>query len=237
MRYPKKAMVMGAGLGKRMLPLTRDIPKPLVIFNSKPLIDHVLDGLGDAGIQTAVVNTHYHADKMHSHLSHRMAPEIIISHEDDELLETGGGAKKALHHFENDPFVIHNSDSIWAEGTKSNIQDLISHWDSEKMDCLLMLALISRSIGYQGRGDFYIEPDGKLRRRAPEETLPFVFAGVSIIHPKLFQNSPDGAFSLNVLWDRAIENGRLYGVCHEGTWLHLGDPKALEDAEEFVRIS
>ena len=236
MRQITKAMVLGAGYGQRMRPLTNDIPKPLVALDEKPLIDHVLERIDKSQIGTAVVNVHYLADKLETHLETRRSPNIIISDERDQLLDTGGGVKKALPYFENEPFLIHNADSVWMEGSGYNLDRLVDHWDPDKMDCLLLLALICTSIGYEGQGDFYMDRDGKIRRREEKEYVPFVFAGASIMNPKLFENTPDGPFSLNLIWDRALENGRLYGIRHEGIWMHVGTPEALEDAEEVWRL-
>ncbi len=236
MSFPKKAMIMAAGIGQRMRPLTNEIPKPMVVFNGKPLIDHVLDKLVENNIELAVVNVHYKADILEEHLKNRTDIEIVISDERDALLETGGGTKKALEHFGNEPFIIQNSDTVWLEGAGSNLERLKAYWDPEAMDCLLLLALVQSSLGYHGRGDFFMGKDGQLRRRAEKEMAPFVFAGVSIMHPHLFADSPDGAFSLNLLWDRAIEKQRLFGMLLEGEWMHIGTPEALEDAEEHVKI-
>ncbi|MDX2307737.1 MAG: nucleotidyltransferase family protein [Hyphomicrobium sp.] len=229
-------MVLGAGLGKRMRPLTDVIPKPLVRLAGKPLIDHVLDGIARAGIATAVVNVHYMADSMIAHLATRTSPAIVISDEREVLLETGGGVVKALPLLGGTPFLIHNSDTVWIEGVGSNLERLIAAWDAERMDSLLLLAPVSQSIGYDGHGDFNMEATGHVTRRQERREAPFVFAGVSIAHPRLFDGAPDGAFSLNLVWNRAIERDRLYGVRLEGTWMHVGDPSALEAAEARIAL-
>ena len=231
---PKTAMVLAAGLGVRMRPLTDAVPKPLVRLQQRPLIDHVLDKLTEAGVEKAVVNVHYRADQMISHLKGRERPQIEISDERDTLLDTGGGVQKALPLLGSEPFLIHNSDSVWVEGVQPNILRLARAFDPERMDCLMLLALASGSVGYEGRGDFVMSPDGLLRRRPERELAPFVFTGVSIAHPRLFANAPDGAFSLNKLWDEAIAKGRLYGIRLDGIWMHIGTPAALSEAQQLL---
>ena len=226
------AMVLSAGLGTRMAPANGKIPKPLVRLHGKPLIDHVLDRLVAAGVKRAVVNVHHMADQIEQHLQGRSAPVIEISDERSARLDTGGGVRKALPRLGARPFLIHNSDSVWIEGIGSNLSRLMSAWDDARMDCLMMLALASASHGYQGRGDFAFGSDGRIRRRKVEQELvPFAFTGVSIAHPRLFEGAPDGAFSLNLLWSRAIEAGRAYGIRMDGTWMHVGTPDALAQAE------
>ncbi len=231
---PTHAFVLAAGLGTRMRPLTDDRPKPMVRLAGRPLIDHVLDRLDRAGITTAIVNVHYKADVLLSHLQDRTSPRITISDERDVLLDTGGGVVRALPHLGTSPFLIHNSDTVWREHGAANIDRLISAWDPDTMDSLLLLAEVARSVGYDGAGDFSSSPDGRLSRRARGTTARYVFAGVSIAHPRLFANAPAGAFSLNVLWDRAIASGRLHGVVLDGLWMHVGDPQALAQAEELL---
>lgn len=231
---PRKAMVLAAGLGKRMRPLTNDIPKPMVAFQGKPLIDHVLDRLAKAGIEEAVVNLHYRPEPLAAHLRHRSAPKITLSDERDALLDTGGGLIRALPLLGHDPFIVHNSDSVWEEGVGSNLERLFAAWDATRMDSLLLMALSGHSLGYDGHGDFTMEADGQLRRREEGRESPFVFTGVSIAHPRLFDDAPSGAFSMNVLWDRAIQKDRLFGVRLEGTWMHIGTPEALTEAERWI---
>ncbi|MEQ1711201.1 MAG: nucleotidyltransferase family protein [Hyphomicrobium sp.] len=231
---PTTAMVLAAGLGTRMRPLTDVVPKPLVALDGRPLIDHVLDRLAAAGIRRAVVNVHYLADRLVAHLAARTAPEIIVSDERGVLLDTGGGVVRALPLLGDAPFVIHNSDSVWNEGVGSNIDRLIAGWDDTRMDALMLVALGARSLGYEGAGDFKMIADGRLQRRGKGESAPLVFAGVSIAHPRLFASAPVGAFSLNVPWDRAIAAGRLFGVRLEGLWMHVGTPEALAEAERIV---
>jgi MurNAc alpha-1-phosphate uridylyltransferase len=226
-------MVLSAGLGTRMVPANGGVvPKPLVRLGGKALIDHVLDRHVEAGIERAVVNVHHRADLIEAHLQGRRAPRIEISDERDKLLDTGGGVKRALPRLGAGPFLIHNSDSVWIEGVGSNLARLFEAWDGTRMDCLMLLALASQSLGYQGRGDFAFEAEGKIRRRVEQEIVPFAFTGVSLAHPRLFEGSPDGAFSLNLVWDRAIAAGRAHGLRMEGTWMHVGTPDALAQAEQ-----
>jgi MurNAc alpha-1-phosphate uridylyltransferase len=229
------AMLLSAGLGTRMAPTGRGLPKPLVTLAGKALIDHVLDRLTDAGIPRAVVNVHHKADLIERHLAGRKAPAIEFSDERAALLDTGGGVKKALARLGAGPILIHNADSVWIEGVGSNLARLAAAWDAAGMDCLMLLALASTSHGYQGRGDFALESDGRIRRRKVEqEIVPFAFTGVSVAHPRLFEGSPEGPFSLNRLWDRAIAAGRAHGIRMEGVWMHVGTPDALAEAERCL---
>ncbi len=232
---PKTAFVLAAGLGTRMRPLTDVIPKPMVLLKGRALIDHVLDRIAHAGIGKAVVNVHYLADVLESHLAKRKSPRIEISDERGVLLDTGGGVMNALPKLGPEPFLIHNSDSVWVEGVGANLPRLIKAWDSERMDCLMMLASAATSLGYEGRGDFNMATGGRLSRREHGREAPFVFAGVSIAHPRMFDGAPAGAFSLNRLWDRAIDQGRLYGMRLDGTWMHVGTPESLADAEKRIK--
>lgn len=233
-RVPHMAMVLAAGLGLRMRPLAADLPKPLVRFNGKALIDHALDRLGEAGVARAVINVHHLADQLTAHLASRKRPRVIISDEREALLDTGGGVVKALGLIGPDPFLIHNADSVWIEGVGSNIGRLAEMWDSRRMDALLLVALAASSLGYKGRGDFAMSPEGVLRRRHEREVVPFVFTGVSIAHPCLFDGAPTGPFSLNAVWDRAIARDRVFGMRHDGVWMHIGSPAALAEAEAYV---
>lgn len=230
------AMVLAAGLGTRMRPLTADRPKPLVELNGQTLLERVIDRLDEVGISRVVVNVHYHADQIESALAGRTSPQIIFSDERGQLLDTGGGVTKALSLIGDQPFLIHNSDSVWVEGIEPNLRRLIDAWDSERMDCLMLLALATTSIGFEGRGDFAMAPDGRLSRRLERQVTPFVFTGVSIAHPRMFNDAPNGPFSLNLLWDRAIECKRLYGIRLEGFWMHVGTPSALAEAERAMTV-
>jgi MurNAc alpha-1-phosphate uridylyltransferase len=228
------AMVLSAGLGTRMAPAANGLPKPLVSLGGKALIDHALDRLAEAGVARAVVNVHYKADLIERHLQKRQTPVVEISDERAALLDTGGGAKKALPSLGPGPFLIHNADSVWIEGVGSNLARLAGAWDEARMDCLMLLAPATASHGYQGRGDFALESDGRIRRRVEQELVPFAFTGVSVAHPRLFDASPDGAFSLNLVWTKAIAAGRAYGVRMDGVWMHVGSPAALAEAERCL---
>jgi N-acetyl-alpha-D-muramate 1-phosphate uridylyltransferase len=229
----KTAMVLAAGFGERMRPLTLRMPKPLVPLAGRPLIDHVLDRLARAGVKTAVVNVHYLPEQLEAHLAARKskAPDIVVSDERGVLLDTGGGAKKALPLLGRGPFFIHNADSVWSEGAAPALQRMLKLWNPATTDCLLLLAPVATSIGYGAKGDFAMGPDGRLARRGERQVVPFAFAGVSLCDERLFKDSPDGRFSLNLLWDRALAKGRLYGVRLDGTWMHVGTPEALAEAE------
>jgi MurNAc alpha-1-phosphate uridylyltransferase len=230
-------MVLAAGLGERMRPLTDRIPKPLVVVDGKPLIDHVLDRLAAAGVERAVVNVHYLADQIERHLAGRQQPRIVIADERAKLLDTGGGVVKALDKLGREPFFHVNSDSIWIDGAKPNLDRLAAGFDPARMDALLLLAPAADSIGYSGRGDFTMRPDGRLQRRAEREVAPFVYAGAALLTPALFAGAPEGAFSLTRLFDRAAEAGRLYGLRLEGIWMHVGTPDAIAIAEAAIKAS
>jgi N-acetyl-alpha-D-muramate 1-phosphate uridylyltransferase len=234
---PRRAMVLAAGLGVRMRPLSVGTPKPLVAVGGKALIDHVLDRLADVGVETAVVNVHYLADQVERHLAERRAPRIVISDERDELLDTGGGVVKALPVLGTAPFFHLNSDAIWIDGVRPNLIRLAEIFDPAHMDALLLLAATSTSVGYAGRGDFTMTPDGRISRRREREIVPFVYAGVAILSSALFSTAPPGAFSLNLLFDRAIEAGRLFGLRLEGVWMHVGNPEAIAAAEAAILAS
>jgi N-acetyl-alpha-D-muramate 1-phosphate uridylyltransferase len=229
-----RAMVLAAGLGTRMQPLTDTVPKPLVKVAGKALIDHVLDRLADAGVTRAVVNVHHMADQIESHLKGRTRPAIDISDERGELLDTGGGVLKALPRLGHAPFFHMNSDSMWVEGVTPNLSRLAELFDAECMDILLLVASTTASIGYEGRGDFLMAPDGRLSRRAERQVAPFVYAGAAILSPAVFSDAPQGKFSLNRLFDGAIAAERLYGLRLEGTWMHVGTPAAIEAAEAAI---
>lgn len=227
----KTAMVLAAGLGTRMRPLTDRTPKPLLKLGGRTLLDHALGRLAEAGIERAVVNVHYFADQIEAHVRGRTSPQIVISDERQCILETGGGVLKALPHFGGQAFVVHNSDSVWMEGGRSNLKMLMSAWDGKRMAALLLLARCDASIGYEGRGDFHMDAFGRLKRRGASETASYVFAGVSILTPRLFDGVGAKAFSLNVIFDRAIAEDALFGFVLDGTWIHAGTPEALLEAE------
>ncbi len=234
---PKTAMVLAAGLGTRMRPLTDRVPKPLVPVGGKPLIDHVLDRLAQAGVERAVVNVHHFAEQMIDHIEGRSEPRITISDERGLLLDTGGGVMKALPMLGETPFFHLNADTIWIDGVRSNLMRLAEAFDAGTMDALLLLAPTAGSIGYPGRGDFVMASDGRLRRRAERDVAPFVYAGAAILTPRLFDNAPEGAFSLNALFDRAAAAGRLFGLRLEGLWMHVGTPEAIAAAEAAINAS
>lgn len=226
-------MVLAAGFGERMRPLTLSMPKPLVPLAGRPLLDHVLDRLAAAGVATAIVNVHYLPDQLEAHLAGRnsKAPQTLVSDERGVLLDTGGGAKKALPLLGKGPFFIHNADSVWSEGAAPALTRMLRKWNPAAMDCLLLLAPVTTSIGYAAKGDFSMAPDGRLSRRGKNEVVPFAFAGVSLCDERLFKDAPEGRFSLNLLWDRALAKGKLYGVRLDGRWMHVGTPDALAEAE------
>ncbi len=231
---PRTAMVLAAGFGERMRPLTDRMPKPMVEVAGKPLLDHVLDRLADAGVDKAVVNVHYLADQIEAHVEGRTKPKVVISDERAQLLDTGGGVVKALPLLGDKPFFHVNSDSIWIDGVHGNLQRLAAAFDPQTMDALLLLAPVAGSIGYSGRGDFAMATDGRLRRRAEREVLPFVYAGAAILSPRLFAGAAVKPFSLTTLFDRASESGRLFGLRLEGLWMHVGTPDAIALAEAAI---
>jgi MurNAc alpha-1-phosphate uridylyltransferase len=234
---PQTAMVLAAGIGKRMRPISATTPKPLVRVAGRSLIDHCLDGLAAAGVTRAIVNVHYLADLVEAHLARRTAPEVIVSDERDVLLETGGGIRRALPLLGGEPFFLRNSDSFWVEGVRKNLDWLTGAWDEIRMDALLLLAPTVSSIGYSGTGDFCLDKAGRLSRRPERTVAPFAYAGAAILHPRLFAGGPDGAFSLNLLFDRAIEAGRLFGVRLDGIWINVETPSAVALAENAIIAS
>jgi MurNAc alpha-1-phosphate uridylyltransferase len=230
---PKRAMVLAAGLGTRLKALTANRPKPLVEVSGRAMLDTILDRLASAGVGEAVINLHYLGDMIVEHLQERTSPRIVYSRE-DELLETGGGVKKALSLLGEEPFFAINGDVCWLDGYSSALERLADHWDDAEMDGLLLLHPTVYAFGYDGAGDFKLTTDGRIQRRKEREIAPFVFAGIQILHPRLFDAAPDGAFSLNLLYDRAIEAGRLQGIRHDGEWFHIGTPQQLSDAESVL---
>lgn len=229
-----RAMIMAAGLGTRMRPLTNDKPKPLVEVAGKPLIDHVIDRLVQAGVTMIVVNVHYHADMIEEHLAKRSDVEIRISDERGELLDSGGGIYHALSQFEGQPFFHVNSDTVWVEGTSHALDALRQRWNPETMDALMLLAPTVRTICYDGDGDFMMDAEGKLSRVPEHHVAPFVWMSVEIVHPRLFDTAPGGKFSINPLWDVAISKGRLHGMRLDGVWMHIDRPDAITASEAFL---
>ena len=229
---PTKAMVLAAGLGLRMRPLTEHMPKPLVPVAGRPLLDHALDKLADADVTEAVVNVHYLPDQIIDHVAERSQPRVIISDERDAVLGTGGGVVKALPLLGNAPFFHVNSDTLWIDGVRSNLARLAETFDPARMDILLLMAPTASSIGYSGSGDYAMLPDGALRKRRENQVVPFVYAGAAIISPAIFADAPAGAFSLTRMFDRANEQERLFGLRLDGVWMHVGTPDAIGAAEE-----
>lgn len=229
------AMVLAAGFGKRMLPLTKSIPKPMVKVDGMTLIDRVLDRLAHAGVKRAVVNAHHCGDVLIEHLKSRREPKIEISDERDALLDTGGGIVRALPLLGASPFLLVNSDTIWIEGASPNLSRLASGFDEKKMDALLLLAPAAGAVGYAGRGDFSMDSEGMLTRRGEREVAPFVYAGAAVLHPRLFNDAPQGAFSLLLSFEKAEDSGRLFGLRLDGTWMHVGTPDAIREAEDAIR--
>ena len=234
---PKKAMVFAAGLGTRMRPVTDTMPKPLIEVGGKALIDHMLDRFADAGLEEAIVNVHYFADQIEAHTASRRAPRVTISDERSALLDQGGGIKKVLPQFGNEPFFLCNTDAFWLEGPHSNLAALAARWDPGTMDVLLLVAATTSSIGVDWPGDFTMLADGRLVRREERAVAPFVYAGIGIIKPELFANAPDGPLRLSPYFFDAAEKGRLFGQRLDGQWLHVGTPEAIEQAEETIKRS
>ena len=234
---PRTAMVLAAGLGTRMRPLTDTRPKPLIAVAGKALLDHVLDRLADAGVERAVVNVHYLAEQIIAHTAGRPKPRVAISDERGLLLGTGAGVVKALPELGPAPFFHINSDTIWIDGVTPNLTRLAQAFDVASMDALLLLAPTTGSIGYAGRGDYGMAPDGRLTRRTEREVAPFVYAGAAILSPAMFNGAPQGEFSLTDLFDRAAAAGRLHGLRLEGLWMHVGTPEAVGEAEAAIRKS
>ncbi|GLK73881.1 nucleotidyltransferase family protein [Ancylobacter dichloromethanicus] len=231
------AMVLAAGLGTRMRPLTDAIPKPMVEIGGRAMIDLALDRLADAGVETAVVNLHWHADVLERHLAGRTRPRLLLSDERAQLLETGGGIRKALPLLGPDPFFVVNADTLWIEGIRPNLSALAARFDPQAMDICLLLAPAVASIGYEGRGDFLMDGEGRLTPRPERLTVPFVYAGAAVVAPSIFADAPEGPFSLSRLFRRAAEAGRLFGQRMEGVWMHVGTPEAIAEAEEAIRRS
>lgn len=226
----KKAMVLAAGLGLRLRPLTDARPKPLIAVAGRTMLDRALDHLAAHGVEHAVVNSHYLAGQIEAHLAKRRVPRIRISYE-QTLLETGGGIANALSQLGPAPFFAVNADIVWSDGASPALAGLAGRWDDAAMDALLLVHPRERAVGYDGKGDFRLRPSGALVRRAGGESAPFVFTGVQLLHPRLFAGAPTGAFSMNILYDRALAAGRLFGLAHDGGWYHVGTPEALRTVE------
>jgi N-acetyl-alpha-D-muramate 1-phosphate uridylyltransferase len=231
-RVPDTAMVMAAGLGKRMRPLTATRPKPLIEVNGKPLIDHVFDKLRAAGITRAVVNVHYLADVLEAHLAAKAGGiDIKVSDERDLLLETGGGLVRAAPMIDSDPFFAINSDNFWVDGPSDTLRLLASQWDEGAMDALLLLVPHARAFNHRGLGDFHMDRFGRLQRRNRSKVAPYVFTGIQLVSKRLLRDVPEGSFSTNILWNRAIAEGRCFGAVHQGLWFDVGTPASVRATE------
>ena len=229
---PDVAMLLCAGLGTRMRPLTATLPKPLVPVAGRAMLDWSLDHLAAAGIARAVVNVHYLADLIEAHAARRSGPpSIAISDERSDRLETGGGVVRALPLLGADNFFVINTDNIWVDGAMNTLHALARHWQPAQMDALLLVIPSARAVGYDGPGDFRMDQTGRLSRRMAGRVAPFVFTGIQILKASLFRNVPDGAFSLNFVYDRALAAGRLFGLTHHGQWFHVGTVSAVAEAE------
>ncbi|HEY4070021.1 MAG TPA: nucleotidyltransferase family protein [Sphingomicrobium sp.] len=231
-KVPETAMIMAAGLGKRMRPLTATRPKPLIEVGGKALLDHVLEKLHVAGVKKVVVNVHYLAEALEAHLTSRNhGLDVVISDERDLLMETGGGLVRAAPLIDSDPFLALNSDNLWIDGPADTLKLLASHWDDSKMDALLLLVPQARALNHKGMGDFHMGSTGRLRRRERSHVAPFVFTGIQIVSKRLLRGAPEGPFSTNLLWDRAIEEGRCFGAVHQGLWFDVGTPQSIQLTE------
>jgi MurNAc alpha-1-phosphate uridylyltransferase len=230
---PLRAMVLAAGLGERMRPITLSTPKPLILIGRETLLDRALDALGEHGVEQAVVNAHHLATMVERHLSGRSKPAVRLSIEADRL-ETGGGVRNALPLLGKAPFFVVNGDILWRDGPRPTLADLADAWDPSRMNALLILQPVATALGYDGPGDFHLQSDGRVIRRKGSERAPYLFTGLQILHPRLFVGAPEGAFSLNLLYDRAIAQGTLYAIEHAGRWCHVGTPADIPLAEAFL---
>jgi N-acetyl-alpha-D-muramate 1-phosphate uridylyltransferase len=232
--HGQRSFILAAGHGKRMRPLTDTRPKPLIEVGGKALIDHAVDALQQAGVQRAIVNAHYLGEQIIAWASQQHALRIDVSDERDGLLDTGGGIQKALPMLGEEPFFVLNSDSFWIEQGMPALDRLRETWDNEAMDCLLLLCPIEMCRGYDGAGDFHVDDDGRLVRRSDPTQPALAYIGAYLVHPRVFASAPQGAFSMNVLWNTAIAQRRLFGLIHHGLWLHVGTPEAIAVAEHAI---
>jgi len=228
------AMVLAAGLGTRMRPLTEETPKPLLPLEGRSLLHHALDRLRDAGVAHHVVNAHWFADQVAEAVHAHDAPGRVLLRE-GELLETGGGVRAALPRLGSTPFAVVNGDAFWLDGPTPALTRLAAAFDPAEMDALVLLVRTPQVDGEVGRGDFFLDPLGRARRPKEREIAPYLFGGVQILAPSLFDDTSSGSFSLNLVYDRAIEAGRLYGLVHDGAWFHLSTPRDLDRAETLLR--
>ncbi len=232
---PQTAMIMAAGLGTRMRPLTETMPKPMVVVAGKPLIEYALDSVRAAGVDRVIVNVHYLPDQIEAYMAEHVGDlDVVISDERDQLLETGGGLMKIQTHIAGDPFYCINSDAIWTEDDGNVLQQLAAHWDDDAMDALLLLVPKMRAFHHRGKGDFSIDGAGRLIRRGDNDSAPYIFTGIQLISKRLLRGAPDGPFSTNILWNRAIEEGRLFGLEHQGDWYDIGAPDAIAPTEQAL---
>ncbi len=228
-------MILAAGMGKRMRPLTDERPKPMIEVAGKCLIDHALDRLAEAGIGRAVVNLHYMADILEAHLKARAgAPEILFSDERGALLDTGGGVKQALPLLGEGAIFVLNSDMIWLDGKQNTLTRMTAAWRADAMDALMLMVPRESATGYDGQGDFHMDSDQRLTRRGARDSADYIYGGMHILHPRLLEGFDDAAFSLNRAWDRALESGRLFGMSHTGAWIHVVTPAGVSDAESLM---
>ncbi|WP_417431113.1 nucleotidyltransferase family protein [Kiloniella sp.] len=230
----KNAMILAAGFGKRMRPITETIPKPLVPVLGVPMLESIIAKLRIAGIEKIVVNGFYLKEQIQSFVDAYGDPMITFS-EEYEILETGGGVTQALPLLGNDPFVVVNGDVCWLDGTDAAIKRLMNFWNPDVMDALLLVHPKSKAYGYEGAGDFFLKNEKRLCRRGEAITAPYVYAGIQILHPKLFVDAPQGSFSLNEIFDRALVSNRLCGLEHDGEWFHVGTPEGLREVEGLLQ--
>jgi MurNAc alpha-1-phosphate uridylyltransferase len=237
MTMPRRAMVLAAGFGLRLRPITLTKPKPLVAVGGRMMLDRALDSLAASGVVEAVVNAHYLREQVVARLAERRAadraPHTVAS-EEEELLDTGGGIKKALPLLGSAPFLAVNADIVWQDGASPALERLGTAFDPRRMDALLLLVARDRAVGFEGPGDFFLAGDGRLVRRGDAATAPYVYAGLQVLAPHVFDGAPDGPFSLNRIYDRAIAAGRLFGLAHDGAWYHVGTPEALDEADRLL---
>ena len=228
-----QAMVLAAGEGRRLRPLTEITPKPLIPVGGKSMLDHALDQLAATGVTRCVVNTYHLADQIHNHLKERTSPEIIISHE-AELLDTGGGIVKALSYFNGEPFFVLNADIWWVDGDHPSLSELTKMWDSEKMDGLLLLVPKEKAIGYEGPGDYFLNSDDTIQHRGEQNTAPYIFSGIRILHPRMLRDQKIHRFSIVPSFHKAEEEGRLFGMVFEGDWGDIGTLESLKKIQKVV---
>ncbi len=228
-----RVMVLAAGLGERMRPITDTLPKPLIALRGRTLLDSILDRVEAAGVPEAVINLHYLGEMIEARLARRARPRVSFSREETRL-ETGGGVRKAFSLLVADAFFVINGDVCWLDGHTPALERLAAAWDDQEMDALLLLHPTAFAVGYAGVGDFVLAPDGRLRRRRESEVAPFVFTGIQILHPRLFEDAPEGPFSLNLIYDKAGGAERLWGLRHDGEWFHIGTPEGLRDVEDAL---